>query len=158
MSRNIDKYKLNNVPQGLSCAGIVIFSNDTTQVLLVQTLVGHLGFPKGKPQKLVATQKFETPQETAARELFEESGIQVSSLLFVPITETLKEYKSETKLSVQYYVATLKLDEQIKTLKLTFDQSELSFVRWYLIQEALQSADLLPRRKQVLQSALKLAE
>jgi 8-oxo-dGTP pyrophosphatase MutT (NUDIX family) len=44
------------------------------QVFIVQSVTGHWGFPKGHPDS-----SYETPQQTAQRELREETGFTLSS-------------------------------------------------------------------------------
>ena len=48
--------------------------NDNWQVFIVQSITGHWGFPKGHPDS-----SFETPHQTAERELREETGFKLLS-------------------------------------------------------------------------------
>lgn len=65
--------------------GIIPLKKESNEwvTLLVQHQAGHWGFPKGHPEP------DETPEETAARELQEETGLSVVEFLKIdPIQET----------------------------------------------------------------------
>lgn len=127
-----------------SCAGITVFSQDLSQVLLVETPAGHLGFTKGKPEGQ------ETLRQTAARETFQESGIMIKELRFEPTTlqQPLKEMNKRGTLSVQYYVACL--SAPTSDVELKFDPQELKSVQWYAVDDALSSSHLLPERQAIV--------
>lgn len=109
---------------------------DTWNVLLVQLYAGHWGFPKGHPDPN------ETPLETASRELFEETGLQISRLLTEQTLEEVYFFKFKDDLihkKVTYYIAEVngslkRMAEEIKALKwvslttaadyVTFDQAK----------------------------------
>ena len=68
LDKIIGKYILHNT------AGVILFNEKFDKVLLVCNAGGYIwGFPKGNREKN------ETLQETAVRELYEETGIKITS-------------------------------------------------------------------------------
>lgn len=100
--------------------------NESWSLLLVQHHAGHWAFPKGHAEQE------ETPQQTAERELFEETGLKVELyLLDSPLTEsyffTFKGQKIYKKVS--YYVAQVKGQVKIQ-------ESEIQSSQWFPIEQA----------------------
>ncbi len=98
------------------------------QVFLIQHRAGHWSFPKGHQDGS------ETPQETAKRELFEETGLSV--VQFLPFKE-LEEYyifrkSDETviKKRVTYFMAEAEGDVKLQ-------MEELAEGKWASLSEAM---------------------
>jgi len=115
------------------------------ECLLVRTLSGHDGFPKGK------WHKGETARETAARETYEETGFSASQ--WVMTGNVLLEHNDKGNPSVAYFVAIV--DPEYAQQAPLWDLWELKQVAWYKINDALALESLLPRRKQILLAAIK---
>ena len=95
-------------------------------LLLVQHQNGYWAFPKGHPEP------HESPQQTATRELFEETGLQVEQILS---SETLKEIYYFTfqgqkiHKQVDYFLALVQGEVIIQEL-------EIQNSAWVRLQEA----------------------
>lgn len=96
-----------------SC-GCVVFNND--KVLIVKSLSGVYGFPKGH------VEKSETEVETAIRETFEETGVKVSvdsnnrfSINYMVYNSFLKE--------VVYFIGFIKDSDSIKVQEDEIDEA-----------------------------------
>lgn len=111
------------------------------QVLLIQHLNGgHWGFPKGKAEKA------ESAQDAAARELAEETGLQVRQYLSkVPFIEYY--YLSGQKKMVSYFPALV-----IGMLKCQPD--EVLTAKWFDVDEAVEQLSF-PESQRVLKQAKK---
>ncbi|MBS0603654.1 MAG: NUDIX domain-containing protein [Verrucomicrobia bacterium] len=111
--------------------GIVPFVNEkgTWKVLLILHREGnHWGFPKGKANPN------ETPLESATRELLEETGLKVASVLRKdPLTEQyqFRRKKQFIVKTVQYFPALVEGD-------LNLQEEEIREAKWVTISEALQ--------------------
>lgn len=95
-------------------------------VFLVQLYAGHWGFPKGH------IEKGESPQETAARELFEETGLVVKkNLSDVPLVEHYKFFFQKKLISkkVSYFLAEVEGEEKIQ-------KEEIAAGKWVALSEA----------------------
>lgn len=96
------------------------------EVLLVQHQAGHWSFPKGHANPE------ESPQETAERELFEETGLTVQRYLAPdPLTETY-HFSFRGQLihkSVDYYLASVEGEMVIQELEIQASQ-------WLTLKEA----------------------
>jgi len=62
------------------------------EVFIVQSITGHWGFPKGHPNSSI-----ETPQQTAERELREETGLSLTEYLDAPVFSFSYECRSHGK-------------------------------------------------------------
>lgn len=102
------------------------------RVLLVHHIAGHWSFPKGHPEK------DETPEQTAQRELEEETGLHVTQLLQKePIEEvyTFSHRGEKIFKTVRYFIALVdgkeypQLDELLGCEWFSFDEAhkKLSF-------------------------------
>lgn len=106
------------------------FRNGQWEVLLVQHKSGSLwwAFPKGHAEVN------ESPQQTAERELFEETGLAVLHYLSsTPLTETyIFTFKGERIFkTVQYFLAMVEG-------QLLIEESELEAAHWMTLAEALE--------------------
>ena len=116
--------------------------NRAWETLLVKHQKGHWAFPKGHPEP------GEMPQETALRELKEETGLKVKHLL---PKEPLKEFyifKQEGKLvekTVTYYLAEVEGE-------VTLQREELEACRWLSFGEAAKLATF-PESKKLAEKA-----
>lgn len=96
------------------------------RVLLIQHNAGHWAFPKGHAEK------GETHEDTAFRELLEETGLLVVKLLFdEPLTETywFKHQEELIHKKVYYYLA------QVKG-RVVLQKEELSSYQWVPLEKA----------------------
>lgn len=107
--------------------GVVVFHNK--KFLLLKHKKGHWGFPKGHKEGN------ETNEETALRELKEETGITNCAFLnHSPISEEYfltEEGKSDWHKVVQYFIGTVESSE------IVIQESEIVEYRWVLYEEAL---------------------
>ena len=103
------------------------FLNEQWQVLLVQHQAGHWAFPKGH------TEIGEDPKQTAERELFEETGLQVKRYLDEQIhceTYFFKHQSLLIKKEVNYFSALV--EGQIK-----IQEAEIRDWKWLSLPAAL---------------------
>ena len=146
--KEIVKIPLTSDQNNYNCAGIVLFNNTFTEVVLVETDRGHFSFPKGKRDKK------ESLLETAIRETFEETGIKNKQYLLSDFV--LAEFaKPDSKSpSVLYFIGQLHSDTKVH--KFTFDAKELKNVKWISFENALEIDDFnfKHQRKNVLKQAL----
>lgn len=99
----------------------------TWEIFLVQLHKGHWGFPKGHRDH-----PEESPQEVAKRELFEETGLRIKSLLSEESIEESYIFKHEGELvkkSVHYFLALVQ--GRVKLQK-----EELADGKWVPLKEA----------------------
>jgi bis(5'-nucleosidyl)-tetraphosphatase len=102
------------------------YSHGKWSVLLVQLHAGHWGFPKGHGEE------GETPQESAERELFEETGYKVNSYISSEKVEENYMFKFEDELiqkKVIYFLAIVKG-------KLSTQKLEIADAKWVSLDEA----------------------
>lgn len=95
-------------------------------LLLIQHHSGYWGFPKGHQDP------HETPQQTALRELFEETGLQVKHFLFEEVlseTYFFTFHGEKIHKTVHYFIAEVKG-------KLVIQDKELLDARWVALEEA----------------------
>lgn len=149
-----NKPTMNTIP----CAGIIVFDGDKT--ILVNTDVGNFSFPKGgresleTPQTVVQRKEkrnkaiFETPIQTAWRELKEETGLTKEHVELIS-EDPIDELSNKGFPSVRYFVGYLvkKLDQ------ITFDRKELANVDWYDVEKALKIEKFKDARKKILAEA-----
>jgi bis(5'-nucleosidyl)-tetraphosphatase len=100
----------------------------TWDLLLVQLHAGHWGFPKGH------LEAGEEPQQTAVRELYEETGLHVKSFLSDKTLEEHYHFTHQGRLiekRVIYFIADVK-----GTLKI--QEEEIKAAKWVPLDEAEQ--------------------
>lgn len=118
----------------INCAGVIVFNRKNINNIQCAIIVSHNnntknyktdygGFPKGKRERIKYKENI---IGTAKRELFEESGIEFSSLRFVKDV-ILNEYSTKGVLSIIYLVA-----EYISPVEhiFTYDASEIKSSGW----------------------------
>jgi len=109
-----------------SCGAVVYRKyHGNTEVLLVKHIKsGYWSFPKGH------VENDETESETAAREIFEETGLEV--FVDTGFRETVMySLRHDIKKTVVYFVARLK-----KNAELVPQSEEISEIRWVEIDKA----------------------
>jgi 2'-phosphotransferase len=123
----------------MPCAGIVVFrlNKDKYETIMVITKYGNYGFPKGK------LHKNETLRHGAFREVEEETGLKENEIKLI-------DNCSFTEKSITYYVGMCLVDK-----KITFDQNELSEVKWMPVENVLKISSLKfkPIRYEILKNA-----
>ncbi|MBA3722126.1 MAG: NUDIX domain-containing protein [Parachlamydiaceae bacterium] len=105
-----------------------VLPNVGWEVLLIQHHSGYWSFPKGHPDE------GETPQQTAARELEEETGLQVEAFLSdEPFSENYTFFFQKTRIfkTVAYFLAKVKG-------KVVLQKEEVSDSRWVPLDQATQ--------------------
>ena len=125
------------------CYGFIIYDHSLTKVLMVKTVAGILGFPKGKIKKR------ELPLCCAFRELKEETNLDPEDLLILPGCQS--EVKENGHVPTNYYLA--KIREPLSKELYCLDQEENLQVRWMTIPELMKIGDnkFYSRRKKLLQ-------
>lgn len=96
------------------------------KVFLIRHQAGHWSFPKGHPEGQ------ERPQETATRELFEETGLSIAS--FLPHNPLQEQYSFEQggvriHKTVQYFIALVVGDPQLQ-------EAEIMDGGWFSLKDA----------------------
>jgi len=117
-------------------------------VLLIKQRYGrHWSFPKGHPEG------DETPEESAHREFFEETGLTVARYLSeTPLSESYEFRSKGTKISktVQYFVAEVEG-------AITLDPKEIVACKWVPLTEAYAHVTF-PQAKELCDKAIMLLE
>jgi bis(5'-nucleosidyl)-tetraphosphatase len=106
------------------------------EVLLVQHLKGHWSMPKGHPDP------GETPQETAKRELFEETGLTVLQFFSDVSFQESYRFKSSNRIidkKVDYYVAEVVGEVRVQ-------KQELQDALWLSFDQAIQKVSFTEAR------------
>lgn len=123
-----------------SC-GAIVFTKSLEEYtfLIIQHLAGHYGFPKGH------VEAGETEEQTALREIYEETGLQVTLLEGFRVEDHyfVKQHVSKT---VVYFLA------QAFTTEVVYIFPEIKAHTWVTLEEALEllSCD---RQKMLLRQA-----
>lgn len=107
------------------------------QTLLVRHGHGHWAFPKGHALK------HETPQETAIRELREETGLEIASFFdYSPFQEnyTFSRGGKRVAKSVTYFIAEV-------SGKITVQVEEISDFKWVFLKDAEKRATFPETKK-----------
>ncbi|MBN0970883.1 bis(5'-nucleosyl)-tetraphosphatase [Mycoplasma phocoeninasale] len=109
-----------------SCGAIIFKSiNGRLNVLLIQQIGGHWGFPKGH------VEDHETEHQTAIREVKEETNIEIKIVGDFRETNSYSPIRDIYK-DVIYFIG-IPTNNEIKT-----QASEISEATWYPIEEALE--------------------
>ena len=127
-----------------SCGALVFTRMDADiQYLLVRSLEGYWGFPKGHMEA------GETEQETALREIMEETGVQVALLEGFRTTDEhplLREGKPHTIKRIVYFLGECKHQE------VHAQESEISQIAFMRFEQAM-TAFQFESSKRILQEA-----
>lgn len=133
------------------CAGAAVFSRlgEETRFAMVRESDGHWSFPKGH------VEAGETEEETALREIREETGLEVRLVGGFREEEShplAREGRPDTVKTVVYFLAEAQMD------KLTAcDPSEISRTAWLTLEEAAENLSS-DRRREILLLAGKQIE
>ena len=124
------------------CYGFIIYDTTGSNVLIVETKSGILGFPKGKKEK------GEIPIECAFRELKEETNLDPEDLII--LNGCLSEVNQKNNVPTNYYRA--KVKENIGKELYCLDENENLNIKWMSISEIMQIDDnkFYPRRKKLI--------
>jgi len=125
-----------------NCAGVIVFDNNNT--ILCRTDLGNHSFPKGKKDGM------ERMEQTAFRELYEETGIKPKDIIIVTNTILDEVNEDSGMISVQYLIGKYIGD---KKCKFKYDTDELNNVAWYSISDATKIDKFYQRRKNILKNA-----
>jgi len=98
--------------------GAIIINTSLEKVLLVKSVNGNWGFPKGK------SEEFEEPVECAAREVMEEAGLDIKSL----INENKFIQKTESNHKSTLYIVT-GVNDSAKLM--TASPYEITAIKWF---------------------------
>ncbi len=102
--------------------------DDRWIVLLIQHVGGHWAFPKGHPEEN------ETPQQTAERELAEETGLSIVRFMPVPSMKEHYQFLHENSLvdkTVVYFLAEV-------AGKVVLQEREIAQCKWVPVEKASQ--------------------
>ena len=109
------------------------------QVLLVKHKASHWAMPKGRPNPN------EHPQETAIRELFEETHLKIQQFLFDEVIDEHYSFECNNesiKKTVTYFIAEVVGDVMVQ-------EEEISDFQWLSLDEA-QKLATFPETKNIL--------
>lgn len=122
--------------------------NQQWSVLLVQQRAGHWGFPKGHPNP------GESSIETAYRELFEETMLDVVELLDpIPLYENYL-FENNGKMIdkiVEYFLARVDGEPRV-------DSKEIINCNWFLMSQAMEVVTFSGSKKICLEASNRLVE
>lgn len=118
-----------------SCYGFIIKSN-TDKYLLVETLNGRYGFPKGKRHK------GELPFHCAVRELTEETGLTLDQIQVLSLTP-VKEINEKGNCPTAYYQATINGEPSV----MCYDTEENLKPQWLSLDDINKLTDLQLRSR-----------
>lgn len=113
---------MNEVKKEKSCGCIIV---EKGKVLLVKQTKGHWGFPKGH------VEKGETEQETAIREVKEETNIDVEIISDIKYSQKYITDKGNEK-EVVYFLAK-NIGGEIKN-----QECEVQDIKWIVLEEAIE--------------------
>lgn len=112
-----------------SSYGVIPLEKDAAgswKVLLVQQVAGHWGFPKGRAER------DERPHETARRELYEETGLEVAEYLspkWLQMEYRFFKGERETRKTASFALALVKGH-------LSLQRKEVQDCRWVSLEQA----------------------
>jgi 8-oxo-dGTP pyrophosphatase MutT (NUDIX family) len=124
---------------------VLVFREEEDLFLIVKHTAGHWGFPKGHKEA------YENDQETALRELKEETGIVKCRIINMPTIHEEYIYSEgniEIHKIVKYFVGFTE-DKEVKLL-----ESELVEYKWATYEEAMNTLSY-DNNKEVLKEAVK---
>ena len=126
-----------------SYGAVVLEKVDATYMVLLVTGYNGLSFPKGHVEPC------ETPEQTAVREVLEETGIHIA--VDTAFSRTVESPRSRDRRTVTFYLGT-SLDG-LKTPRAT----EVQEARWLPFGDALEAIHFQPDRD-ILQQAMEYAQ
>lgn len=111
----------------ISAGGVVYnIDNGLTQILMIEDRCNKWTFPKGK------NEEGETYEETAIREIFEETGIKGKVIKFLDKVEYEYYHPSINKIEKEVYFYLVKADSD--DIQVQF--SEINSAHWLTLEEA----------------------
>ncbi len=134
-----------------NCAGVLAFSGDKTQIVLVKTHKGVLGFPKGKIEKgkNKGKQKDGSVYTAGLRELKEETGLTEADLTIDENVMVYEDSNGGRPGEICLFLATLKDDNFKFTPE---DVEEIAWVGLMPVEQAMKQ--LMEKRQRVLSQAI----
>lgn len=126
------------------CAGVIVFDQSFSNVVLVSTHRQNWGFPKGKREKTDLS-----ALHAALRELKEESSL-IENDIRILSNETIVENSRKGNPATEYFVAVCISDSVVLCPE---DTDEIAVVKWVSISEIDQYLD--ERRQHSLMLALR---
>ena len=139
----VKHYNLENKFEYEKSCGAIVFNENTEKILLVKMHNGNWGFPKGH------IESNETKEETAIREVFEETNIKIK---IIPNFEReIKYIPNENTIKKVTFFAGITQKENV-----TVDSQEIEDFKWCSYEEALKlvtyklQKDVLEKAKKVI--------
>ena len=139
----VKHYNLENKFEYEKSCGAIVFNENTEKILLVKMHNGNWGFPKGH------IESNETKEETAIREVFEETNIKIK---IIPNFEReIKYIPNENTIKKVTFFAGITQEENV-----TVDSQEIEDFKWCTYEEALKlvtyklQKDVLEKAKKVI--------
>ena len=139
----VKHYNLENKFEYEKSCGAIVFNENTEKILLVKMHNGNWGFPKGH------IESNETKEETAIREVFEETNIKIK---IIPNFEReIKYIPNENTIKKVTFFAGITQEENV-----TVDSQEIEDFKWCGYEEALKlvtyklQKDVLEKAKKVI--------
>jgi 8-oxo-dGTP pyrophosphatase MutT (NUDIX family) len=111
-------------------AGIILANNRGQILLVCDSRSGRWGFPKGHPEHC----DHKNPLNTALRECFEETGMEV-------VTDYLIDPNKPKKIGKRYYFSGICYRESFD--KSLLDKREIKDIRWWSFDEFSSNEDIL---------------
>ena len=139
----VKHYNLENKFEYEKSCGAIVFNENTEKILLVKMHNGNWGFPKGH------IESNETKEETAIREVFEETNIKIK---IIPNFEReIKYIPNENTIKKVTFFAGITQEENV-----TVDSQEIEDFKWCSYEEALKlvtyklQKDVLEKSRKVI--------
>ena len=147
----VNYYKLENNFKYENSCGAIVFNENTEKVLLVKMHNGNWGFPKGH------IESNETKEETAIREVFEETNIKIK---IIPNFEReIKYIPNENTIKKVTFFAGITQEENV-----IVETHEIEDFKWCTYEEALKSVtyklqkDVLEKSRKVIMEHIHTTE
>ena len=147
----VKHYNLENKFEYEKSCGAIVFNENTEKILLVKMHNGNWGFPKGH------IESNETKEETAIREVFEETNIKIK---IIPNFEReIKYIPNENTIKKVTFFAGITQEENV-----TVDSQEIEDFKWCGYEEALKlvtyklQKDVLEKSRKVIMEHIHTTE
>ena len=147
----VKHYNLENKFEYEKSCGAIVFNENTEKILLVKMHNGNWGFPKGH------IESNETKEETAIREVFEETNIKIK---IIPNFEReIKYIPNENTIKKVTFFAGITQEENV-----TVDSQEIEDFKWCSYEEALKlvtyklQKDVLEKSRKVIMEHIHTTE